>query len=169
MRLSCVLHHTGRDTLQGRARGTARRWPRGPSPQSQHPAYNCSRGRGAHRVTSTPPALGGSPLGSPALVSPHGNHRASVGSSTGNLTLWQTTGGGASRQQHRGDLGGQSSCLQSTQEAQPAACSAAAQLAGTVWPGNSGGAQVCPSRAFKWGGLPALQPGLPTSIRGAEF
>lgn len=25
-----------------------------------------------------------------------------------------------------------------TQETQPAACSAAAQLAGTVWPGNSG-------------------------------
>lgn len=57
-------------------------------------------------VMSSTPSTGGSPLGTPALVSPHGNHRVLWAQPLG-VWLGQTKGGGASRQQQWG-LGGQS-------------------------------------------------------------
>lgn len=139
----------------------------GPSPQCSTLPTAAPGAEARTGVTSSTPSTG-SPLGSPALVSPHGNHRASVGSSTGNLTVTDNARRGfppAARGSWRTEL----LPAEHTQEAQPAACSAAAQLAGTVWPGNWGGAQVCLIQAFKRRDLPALQPGLPTSSRGAEF
>ena len=138
-----------------RPRQTARKGERnsqaltaGPSPQCSTLPTAAPGAKERTGVTSSTPSIGGSPLGSPALVSPHGNHRASVGSSTGNLTVTDNGRRGfppAARGSWRTEL----LPAEHTQEAQPAACSAAAQLAGTVWPGNSGGAQVCLIRAFK--------------------
>lgn len=112
MRLKHVLHHTDQDRLQGRARGTARRWPQGPLP-SVAPCLQLLQGqRSAQGWHPAPPALGDHLWEVLLWFRPMGITEHLWAQALG-IWLWQTTGGGVSRQQH-GGLRGQSSCLQST-------------------------------------------------------
>ena len=103
---------TQTETLHSRMRGTAMRWLQGPFPMWPTLPTAPPVAKECTGVTSSTPSTGGSPLGTPALVSPHGNHRVLWAQP---LRIWlrQTKGGGASSQQQWG-LRGQNSCLQST-------------------------------------------------------